>query len=84
MTGDEALRIVELIRAYHQPEQPPDGARWVSGGRAPHCAGCATGDPFLDPEWPCPTVRIIDGWDPTAPPVEPEPERIEVIIPRRR
>jgi hypothetical protein len=51
----------ERVRRLHVPETPPEGNVWISGGTAPHCAGCSTGDPYLDPEWPCDTIRALDG-----------------------
>jgi hypothetical protein len=28
--------------------------------RTPKCDGCATGDPYLDPDWPCETRELAD------------------------
>lgn len=56
-----AFDAVARVRALHQPDEPPDGHQWVSGGRKPHCTGCDTGDPFLASEWPCETIRALDG-----------------------
>lgn len=66
----EAAKIIRLIsessdpmviavRELHASESPPPGKKWVSGGVRPHCAGCETGDPYLDPEWPCETLAVV-------------------------
>jgi hypothetical protein len=68
-TKSLCLRILDI----HQPIAPPEGQYWLSGGTRPHCSGCATGDPFMDPGWPCQTVQsIVDSLD--GKPVEPAPE----------
>lgn len=56
--ADKLARIREL----HSPVPIPEGKRWM-GGDGPDdapCAGCRTGDPFLDPTWPCETREIAD------------------------
>lgn len=55
----KAFAALRAVLDLHVPWAPPEGAQWVSGGAASHCDGCATGDPFLDPDWPCPTVKAI-------------------------
>lgn len=61
-----AFDAVARVRALHQPDEPPDGHQWVSGGRKPHCTGCDSGDPFLASKWPCETIRALDGTEPTG------------------
>jgi hypothetical protein len=56
-TPQEAL---EAIRKLHGPMYPPEGAKWLSGGREPFCGGCDTGDPWLNVEFPCETRKIAD------------------------
>lgn len=58
-TAPKAFAALRAILDLHKPEAPPPGHSWVSGGAAPHCEGCSTGDPYLDPEWPCDTVTLI-------------------------
>jgi hypothetical protein len=60
--ADASAKLAVAIRAVldlHTPTAPPEGHSWVSGGKTPHCEGCASGDPYLDPDWPCPTVLAI-------------------------
>ena len=61
--ADAAEAAIARVRALHQPEQPPEGHQWVSGGRAPKCQGCSDGNPFTAPDWPCDTIRALDGED---------------------
>lgn len=56
-TCEQAL---ERLRELHAPEDVPKGLRYLDDTDVPKCKGCATGDPFLDPVWPCPTREIID------------------------
>ena len=60
MKPQEALRLIEQL---HPPDYPPEGHTWLSGSAEPICGGCATGDPFLDPYWPCETMKIINQVD---------------------
>jgi hypothetical protein len=56
---------VARVRALHTPDQPPEGHQWVSGGRQPKCEGCDhEGNPFTAPDWPCDTIRALDGEEP--------------------
>ena len=56
---------IARVRALHRPEQPPEGHQWLSGGRDPKCAGCDhEGNPFIAPDWPCDTIRALDGQEP--------------------
>lgn len=58
----DEVQAVQRVRELHKPDVPPEGHVWVSGdGRTPHCAGCECGDPFLDPDWPCDTIRALEG-----------------------
>jgi hypothetical protein len=56
-TAEQAL---EAIKQLHAPDYPPEGFRWTDGSTEPICGGCATGDPYLDPRWPCETRKIAD------------------------
>jgi hypothetical protein len=59
---DTAKAAIARVRAIHQPEQPPEGHQWLSGGREPKCRGCDhEGNPFTALDWPCPTIRALDG-----------------------
>lgn len=56
--------IVDKLIELHSPTPIPEGKTWM-GARRDHpedapCAGCSTGDPFLDPFWPCETREIIN------------------------
>ncbi|AZS12629.1 hypothetical protein HWB99_gp093 [Mycobacterium phage DrLupo] len=58
---------VAAIRELHSPVQPPEGHIWM-GARPDHtddvpCAGCSTGDPYIDQPWPCETRKICDDDD---------------------
>lgn len=58
---------IARVRVLHQPEQPPEGHQWLSGGRAPKCKGCDhEGNPFTAPDWPCDTIRALDGQEPVS------------------
>lgn len=51
---DNVMVVAKALLAVlniHVPFTPPVGTAWISGGRKPHCEGCATGDPFLDQSW---------------------------------
>jgi hypothetical protein len=81
--ADEVERLratIQRVRDHHQPETPPEGHQWVSGGRVPHCVGCATGDPYLDAEWPCDTIRLVDGEDLSAAEDNGEPDEVTVVV----
>jgi hypothetical protein len=63
--ADHAEAGIARVRALHTPDQPPEGHQWVSGGRQPKCEGCDhEGNPFTAPDWPCDTIRALDGEDP--------------------
>lgn len=63
--AEKAEGAVARVRALHRPEQPPEGHQWLSGGRDPKCAGCDhEGNPFTAPDWPCDTIRALDGQEP--------------------
>jgi hypothetical protein len=59
LLGEAGVAICLRILDEHQPETPPEGHQWVSGGSLPRCTGCATGDPFNDALWPCSTLDAI-------------------------
>jgi len=61
--ADRAIRAentIARVRAHHAPEDPERAA----AGQETRCLGCRTGDPYLDPTWPCDTIRILDGQQP--------------------
>jgi hypothetical protein len=48
----KALRaVVELHKPYNPQPLQPD---WFL------CEGCDCGDPYLSPEYPCPTIQAIE------------------------
>lgn len=58
--ADRAIRAentIARVRAHHAPEDPDRAA----AGQETRCRGCMTGDPYLDPTWPCDTLRVLDG-----------------------
>lgn len=57
--GDLGTKMALRILDEHRPETPPEGTVWHSGDAKPHCIRCATGDSFLDVEWPCSAVEAI-------------------------
>ncbi len=59
LVSESSDPVVVAVRELHAPEKPPAGMEWVSGGAAPRCEGCATGDPYLDPAWPCATLETV-------------------------
>ena len=63
MTRTDAEKVA-AIRELHSPVPIPEGKKWMAHeeGETP-CAGCQTGDPFLDEPWPCETRRICDDSD---------------------
>lgn len=50
------------IRKLHSPVPIPEGKRWIGADKSDDvpCAGCRTGDPYLDQTWPCETREIAD------------------------
>lgn len=55
----KTFAALRAVLDLHKPATPPPGHSWVSGGAAPKCEGCDSGDPFLDPDYPCDTVKAI-------------------------
>jgi hypothetical protein len=48
---DKLRAALQAILDEHSPLAPPEGKRWVSGGREEHCEGCDTGDPYDATPW---------------------------------
>jgi hypothetical protein len=58
-----ARLIADPVRELHVPADIPEGMVWM-GARADHpedrpCAGCQTGDPYVDNAWPCATADLV-------------------------
>lgn len=55
---------IQRIRELHSPVERSEGKTWMGAPQhAPNtvpCAGCSTGDPYLDEPWPCETRKICD------------------------